>query len=303
MSRLHTFEAFMPGNIPIRVHLIIGDRYAILIDTAMKGFERLVEDALGRADTLGLRVPVVVNTHAHHDHMGLNGLAVSRTKALLAGAQWGVPWLENRERNYREFALSYPDIIADSPALRAEVLDTMDQGSPVDILLHDGDRLRLGHTTVEIWEVPGHVLGELAFYIEEDSTLVIGDALTGIAWPQFHGHLSPTLYRNTLRLLHERVQHRGVDMIVCSHLGPMIGTSEIHGELTRRLAMLDAVDDTLRQLLAPGPISLETAWHEVSSRFNKKPEFRGLATVAAHLEEMVSLGQVIREGRSFRAAF
>jgi glyoxylase-like metal-dependent hydrolase (beta-lactamase superfamily II) len=105
-------------------------------------------------------VSLVVNTHWHSDHVGAN--------ALLQAASAGV-------------AASVPDahaVTRRDPGCQAEYLDQLVSPYTVDVPLHHGQNLRLGHADWEIVGTPGHTPGHVSLWQAEERLLVIGDALS-----------------------------------------------------------------------------------------------------------------------------
>lgn len=97
----------------------------------------LLAEAQGRGWTIGQ----VWNTHWHPDHSGGN----ERIKQ--AGATIHAPAAE---------ASRIPGI---------------------DIALTEGDRVRIGAHEAEVWEVPGHTAGHIAYVLRDDGIAFVGDTL------------------------------------------------------------------------------------------------------------------------------
>ena len=47
----------------------------------------------------------------------------------------------------------------------------------VDVALKEGDRVRIGEHQAEVWEVPGHTLGHIAYVLRDDGIAFVGDTL------------------------------------------------------------------------------------------------------------------------------
>jgi len=98
---------------------------------------------LAEASRRGWRIGQVWNTHWHLDHTGGNAEVIAATGA----------------------SLSLPAAEADRIAARA------------DVLLAEGDSVRLGAHVGEVWEVPGHTLGHLALVFHDDGVAFVGDTM------------------------------------------------------------------------------------------------------------------------------
>ncbi len=296
MNRLCTFERAMMGSgAKLRIHAVIGSRGAMLVDTAMRGYESLVKEAVTSVGRLGRDVTWIVNTHAHHDHMGLNSFAQKLTGARIAAHVHGRAWIRDPLINYREFVLQFPDLIKDTPATREEVFNTLGEGTELDMGIKGGEHFYLGDTDVEVVSLPGHVLGEVGLLVREDHTLILGDVLIGLDLPMFHGYVHPVAYRQSLQRLRELVASGAVRHVVTSHLPAIEGSQGIIGMVDERLCEVSSIESLILEMLNRGPTSVEDIWLFVSQAKHKRAEFRGLAMVQGHLEDLTAQMRIVRE--------
>ena len=145
------------------------DNYLWLVHDTDSGETAVVDpgDAapvLSAAAERGWRVDIVLNTHWHPDHTGGN-LAVKQTGARVSG-----------------------------PAAESDRIPGLDVG------LKDGDLVRIGAHIGEVWEVPGHTLGHIAFIFREAGIAFVGDTLFAMGCGRlFEG--TPTQMFNSLKRL------------------------------------------------------------------------------------------------------
>lgn len=110
-------------QVPLYLRLVTGGGWGALIDSGLRStWPRLLE-LLGTAGLAVHDVRLLLTTHAHFDCVGAHATARAATGCLVAAAAGSVSWIEDPERQYREYCLAFPDLIADSPALRTEVRD------------------------------------------------------------------------------------------------------------------------------------------------------------------------------------
>ena len=122
------------------------DNYLWLVHDTDSGETAVVDpgDAapvLSAAAERGWRVDQLLNTHWHPDHTGGN-LAVKQAGARVSG-----------------------------PAAESDRIPGL------DVALKDGDTVKIGAHIGEVWEVPGHTLGHIAFIFRDARIAFVGDTL------------------------------------------------------------------------------------------------------------------------------
>ena len=123
------------------------DNYLWLMHDGVSG-ETVVVDpgdaapVLAEGEARGWRIGQVWNTHWHPDHTGGNQAVVAATGATLS-----------------------------APAAEASRIPA------IDVALKDGDTVRIGDHVGEVWEVPGHTLGHIAFVFRDAGIAFVGDTM------------------------------------------------------------------------------------------------------------------------------
>ena len=123
------------------------DNYLWLVHDGESGETAVVDPGdpapvLAEAARRGWRIDKILNTHWHPDHTGGNLAIKEATGATITG-----PAGENSR----------------VPGL--------------DIALKEGDRVAIGAHQAEVWEVPGHTLGHIAYIFGEDRVAFVGDTI------------------------------------------------------------------------------------------------------------------------------
>ena len=131
----------------IRQLLVLKDNYVYLLHDAASGATAVVDPSV--ADPVfaalketGWRLSHILNTHHHWDHTGGNAALKAATGAIVVGP------LADRKR--------IPDI---------------------DVALGDGEHYAVGSEAAEIFDVPGHTRGHIAFWFPTSRALFCGDTL------------------------------------------------------------------------------------------------------------------------------
>ncbi len=123
------------------------DNYLWLVHDQESGETAVVDpgDAapvLAAAEARGWHIGQVWNSHWHPDHTDGNQAVVTATGATLS-----------------------------APAAEASKI------ADIDVGLKEGDSVRLGAHRGEVWEVPGHTLGHIAFVFREAGVAFVGDTM------------------------------------------------------------------------------------------------------------------------------
>jgi hydroxyacylglutathione hydrolase len=123
------------------------DNYAYLLHCAETGATAALDPSeakpvLDAAAAKGWRISHVLNTHHHWDHVGGNGGIKAATGARVVGPE------PDRDRI-------------------PEIDETVAEGRP----------FRLGNAQAEIFFIPGHTRGHMAFWFPESRALFCGDTL------------------------------------------------------------------------------------------------------------------------------
>jgi glyoxylase-like metal-dependent hydrolase (beta-lactamase superfamily II) len=142
------------------------------------------QDMLKAAETDGVKIEWVLETHAHADHLSAAPFIKAKT-----GARVGIG--EHIKQVQRIF----------KPVFNLD--DISQEGREFDHLFGDGERFALGLLKVEVMHVPGHTPADIAYRIED--AVFVGDTLFmpdyGTARADFPGGDARKLYRSIQRLL------------------------------------------------------------------------------------------------------
>ena len=120
---------------------------------------------LAEADARGWPITAIWNTHWHPDHTGGNADIKAKTGC---------------------------EIIA--PAAERERIPTADR------LVADGDRVMLGAHVADVWAVPAHTAGHIAYHFAGDGVIFVGDTLFAMGCGRLFEGTADQMFANMQRL-------------------------------------------------------------------------------------------------------
>lgn len=173
----------MPRPLEIVAVPAFADNYLWLVHDADSGETAVVDPGdpapvLAEAERRGWKIDKILNTHWHPDHTGGNLAIKGATGATIIG-----PAGENGR----------------VPGL--------------DVELGEGDRISIGTHEAEVWEVPGHTIGHIAYIFRDDLSAFVGDTLFAMGCGRlFEG--SPEQMHHSLGRLASLPEHT---RLYCAH--------------------------------------------------------------------------------------
>lgn len=201
-GRFGLYSFFIDGSEPAIVDTGVASSPAEGIATALKELGRRIED-----------VRWILLTHGHIDHLGgahaLWELTGRKAKVVIHEAD--APFLRSRRTHVEEYLAARGRYIKDpdGEARLTAVCERAISGEmEPDLLVRHGDRIALGpDVTVTVHSVPGHTAGSVAYVVDGQNDVFVGDAV------QIHGaangfpsYADPDAYRASLLHLRDHVR-------------------------------------------------------------------------------------------------
>ena len=148
---------------------VLTDNYVWLIHDEESGETAAVDPSVGppvlaAAEARGWRITQVLNTHWHPDHTGGNQSIHEMTGAPVTGP-------EEVRRVYAP-----------------------------DRIVAEGDRVQLGPWQAEVWEIPAHTGGHIAYYFEQAKAVFVGDTLFAMGCGRLFEGTAEQMHSNLQRL-------------------------------------------------------------------------------------------------------
>jgi hydroxyacylglutathione hydrolase len=148
----------------------LSDNYVWLVHEPDSGETMVVDPAaaepvLAEADGRGWRITQIWNTHWHPDHTGGNAAIKEATGCTVTG-----------------------------PAGERERIPTL------DVLVKEGDTVRLGAVEAQVIDVPAHTAGHIAYHFASEKAAFVGDTLFAMGCGRLFEGTAAQMFANMRKL-------------------------------------------------------------------------------------------------------
>lgn len=149
---------------------VLRDNYVWLVHEPGSGATMVVDPAvadpvLAAAAERGWTITDIWNTHWHPDHTGGNAAIKEATGCTITG-----------------------------PAAEYERIPTL------DVQVKGGDTVRLGNHSAEVWDVPAHTAGHIAYHFANDRAIFVGDTMFAMGCGRLFEGTAEQMFGNMQRL-------------------------------------------------------------------------------------------------------
>jgi glyoxylase-like metal-dependent hydrolase (beta-lactamase superfamily II) len=174
-------------GLPLYLHAYEGADGIVLLDSGVAATpEKSVRSELAAAGLAIENVSLVVNSHAHPDHMGGNSSLAAISNPVFAGPAAEAEWLEDNDALIDQLWEPNPDAYQLSGPERADLVGLLGERPRVDRLLRDGDRIELTGGELTVVSTSGHSPGHIALHDASRGLLFTFDDVQGAGVPIAH---------------------------------------------------------------------------------------------------------------------
>ena len=153
---------------------VLSDNYVWLVHDPESQATMVVDPAvadpvLAAAAERGWTITDIWNTHWHPDHTGGNAAIKDAAKA------WG-------------------GCTITGPAAEYARIPTL------DVQVKGGDQVRLGSHVAEVWDVPAHTAGHIAYHFSDDAAIFVGDTMFAMGCGRLFEGTAEQMFANMQKL-------------------------------------------------------------------------------------------------------
>lgn len=302
MARMHFHGPIYSTHIQLipeaalNIYCVKGSRRSALIDSGIASMRDQIFGLLDEAKISKEGLDYLLITHAHYDHIGCNRALVEKFSPLVVSHPLARDWLEDYNKQYKEFCLFAPDIIPDDPEMRASVMDLMDGPVPLDLAVEEGFEIHLGgEVALRAHHLPGHKHEELCWFERSSRTLILADAVILTGLPFFQGYMDVAAIKKTLKKLPRLVARLRAERVAMAHY-PAMKPDEFVALTHKVAAHVEEIEMNCIKAVLSHPTGAST-WEvcqEVCRAMKKQPEYHSLSTVMTHLDYLADEGKIRR---------
>jgi hydroxyacylglutathione hydrolase len=177
----------------VNIYLIDGGTEFALIDIGQDDTLDEVIELIRGMDFPLSQCKMILATHADADHVQGLAKARSRLKTKTAAHPRAVA------------AIEAGDAVETYASISAQNFNIPMPPCKIDVKLDEGDEVRVGNKTVQVWHTPGHTPGQLSFKL--DNLLISGDNIyrdgcVGVI-DAHHGSSIPEFLKSLTRILND----------------------------------------------------------------------------------------------------
>jgi glyoxylase-like metal-dependent hydrolase (beta-lactamase superfamily II) len=226
-------------------YILLGEKIC-LIDAGVRVTAPLLQDYLRQIGRSPNEISIVLLTHAHPDHIG-GCLAIKNTSsAFFCAHPADKPWIEDVEKQYRERPiLNFFELVGGSVRVARE----LKEGNTVS--WEKGK-------TIRVLETPGHSLGSISLFLEEEGALFTGDAVPAAGTIPIY--VDPKV---SIQSIQKLAKVLGVKYMFSSWHEPISG-NQIETTMEEGIRYIEKIDEIVKDLCKTMP--RETSGEELSIR-------------------------------------
>lgn len=291
-------EYLQACGLPLWLHALPHEGGLVLLDSGTSVTpETSVRGRLAEAGHRIEEIDLVVNSHAHPDHMGGNAALAAITTAAFAAPAAEAEWLEDNDTVISQLWEANPDAYRLSAQERAEIAELFGERVRIDRLLRDGDALETSNGRLEVITTSGHSPGHIAVHDADRGLLFTFDDVQGRGVPiAGTPHWLAPLYHDVRRYRAGLRRLLDVDftLLVPSHGDPLDAEAG-RARIEESLAFVDLADAFVEEYLEEHrEVGVRDLAEALGTRLGAYDgvNLQTVSVARAHLDDLARRGRV-----------
>jgi len=228
---------------------------------------------------------VVINTHEHWDHIGLNSMLVKEKNAFIFVHKAGKKWMEDFEYQFQQsFNAFSPELIPDIKT-KENYWREIGEPSKVDMYLSGGEIIKNDKYELNVIYTPGHSPGSICLFESQKGFLFSGDTVQGNG---FFGKLP--LYTNVMQYLNSLKKLKDISptIIFGGHTPAIEGSKNVKQELDTGIQTIETIEEATRNILkrVSTNVKLSDIVMQICKELNARYSIHAFFSVLAHINTM-----------------
>lgn len=270
----------------VKSYILPSKEYYILVDSGIISSWNELSQKIKAGLNYNKNTPlIVINTHEHWDHIGLNSILLKEKNSIIVSHKAGVEWIENHEYQFQQsFEAFTPELI---PDIQTRQVYWKEIGQPVKVQLYltGNEVLKNDDYELNVICTPGHSPGSICLFDQQKGFLFSGDTVQGCG---FFGKLP--LYTNVTHYLDslEKLKRISPCAIYGGHTNLIHGRKNVKNILDEGVKTIESIGRVTKSILkrsASHP-KLSEIVKNVCEELNAIYSIHAFFSVLAHINHM-----------------
>ena len=270
----------------VKNYILPSSDYYILIDSGITSAWDDVYQKINKGPFFCEKTKIVViNTHEHWDHIGLNSKLVKEKNVSIFVHKAGKRWMENYEYQFSQsFDAFSPELITDIKT-KENYWREIGEPAKVDMYLTGGEIIKNEKYELNVIYTPGHSPGSVCLFESHKGFLFSGDTVQGSG---FFGklplYINATQYLNSLK----KLKDISPTVIFGGHTPTIEGRKNVKQELDIGIQTIETIEEITRNILnrVPSNKKLSDIVSQVCRKLNAKYSIHAFFSILAHINNM-----------------
>ena len=192
------------------VYAFFSENNVSIVDTGLpNNFDYIIAELKRASSSQSINIEKIVLTHEHFDHIGAVNMFLYSFSPQVTSSLWTAKAINSRNTSI----------------ILSNLFDPFQINFKITDILTDGDTLMLGSYKFKVLHTPGHTIGSISLYSEEEKILISGDTVFANG---FFGRFDlPTGNYSALKQSLAKLAKLDVDTLLPGHGPPVLKDGDL----------------------------------------------------------------------------